>query len=97
MAGALRALVRPSREEFLKINIRVRDGEGAAKQKKKERKNIFDIPSAPALPPPSPSSLDASIPAFLSFLFLFFHYPSAKRIARNLSLSLSVCYVLALS
>lgn len=69
--------------------------EGAAKQKRKKkeaRKNIFDIPSprrgALLLSSLPPFSLNASIPALLSFLFFFFfHYPPAKRIARNLSLS----------
>lgn len=65
--------------------------EGAAKQKKKGRKNIFDIPFAPALfsfPLPL-FSVDASIPAFLSSPPPppLFHYPPARRIARNLSLS----------
>lgn len=71
-----------------------------AKKKKEKTYSISRSPRCSSLPL-SPSFLDASIPAFLSFLFLFFHYPLAKRIARNLSLSvslsLSVFFSLALS
>lgn len=98
MAGALRALVRPSREEFLKINIRVRGGDGRRgreakkKEKKREGKNIFDIPFAPALFSflASPFfSLGYVYPGFPFVSSSFFHY-HPKRIARNLSISLSL-------
>lgn len=69
-AGPFHALVRPSREEFLKINIRVRGGERRG-YKAKKKKKIFDISFAPALLLFLPSSPMRLPQLFFSF-FLFF-------------------------
>lgn len=85
-AGALCALVRPSREEFLKINIRVRGGEreGAAKQKK------IRYPFVRASPFPFPPfSLRYVYHLYFSFFFLSSLF-SRRSESRAFGLSLSL-------
>lgn len=85
-AGALCALVRPSREEFLKINIRVRGGEreGAAKQKK------IRYPFVRASPFPFPPfSLRYVYHLYFSFFF-FSSLFSRRSESRAFGLSLSL-------
>lgn len=80
--GALRAFARPSREEFLKINIRnMRGGERRGCEATKNY-SISCSPRPLLLFPPLPFFSLTHPPVFLPFSF-FSRYPPAKRIVRS--------------
>lgn len=85
--GAVRALVRPSREEFLKINIRVRGGERAEKGLGGKKKIRYPrspwLLSFPSFFPRRVYQLFLRFSLSLFFFFFFLRYPPAKRIARR--------------
>lgn len=86
-AGPFHALVRPSREEFLKINIRVRGGERRGYKAKKKRKySIFRSPRLFSFF----SLLPRCVYHSFSFRFSFFSLSSRKaNRAHSVSLFLS--------